>query len=69
MVGVANGNPIAERQTNYGSEAVFGRSQLGRGGQLRSKLDQMREAEDFQWAELDWDQGRDASLFRPIPLK
>jgi hypothetical protein len=56
---VANGIPIAERQGNHGSVPLFGRSLLGWSGQLRGKLDQMREAEMFQWADLA---ARDAKL-------
>jgi hypothetical protein len=59
---VANGIPIAERKANHGSVPLFGRSQLGWSGQLRCELDQMREAEKFQWADLA---AGDANLVGP----
>jgi hypothetical protein len=49
MSSVADCIPIAERQTKHGIVTCFGLRCLKRVGQLRGKLDQMRETEDLQW--------------------
>jgi len=51
MSSVADCIPIVERQTNYGIVTRFGVHHFDWVGQLRGKLNQMRETEDLQWVE------------------